>query len=207
MLGYGHALTIDAAQGLTSEEHINALPRGSAGISSFKGYVAESRSRGATWTLVSGAAVHEAEKRSRALGDASPVTTEDIWKRVAADMATKNYKPLATDLIGTLRRHREQAVDTLLTLGLRAESNDGKSKELGRDLRQVIRAKVVQEQVDPEIVALNAAIKENGKRLDALSKRAASFLQEMQAETQEQQRKLAEARQRNEATPSPSARR
>ena len=28
LLGLGHALTIDAAQGLTSDEHINALPRG-----------------------------------------------------------------------------------------------------------------------------------------------------------------------------------
>jgi hypothetical protein len=28
MLGFGHALTIDAAQGITSDEHINALPRG-----------------------------------------------------------------------------------------------------------------------------------------------------------------------------------
>ncbi|WP_048883987.1 hypothetical protein, partial [Komagataeibacter intermedius] len=27
LLGFGHAMTIDAAQGLTSDEHINALPR------------------------------------------------------------------------------------------------------------------------------------------------------------------------------------
>ncbi len=36
LLGFGHALTIDAAQGLTSGEHINALPRGSAGLTAFK---------------------------------------------------------------------------------------------------------------------------------------------------------------------------
>ena len=35
-LGFGHAMTIDAAQGITSDEHINALPRGSAGITAFK---------------------------------------------------------------------------------------------------------------------------------------------------------------------------
>lgn len=29
LLGFGHAMTIDAAQGLTSDEHINAMPRGS----------------------------------------------------------------------------------------------------------------------------------------------------------------------------------
>ena len=31
LLGFGHALTIDAAQGITSDEHINALPRGTSG--------------------------------------------------------------------------------------------------------------------------------------------------------------------------------
>ena len=52
LLGFGHALTIDAAQGITSDEHIDALPRGSAGITAFKGYVAESRARFTNWTLV-----------------------------------------------------------------------------------------------------------------------------------------------------------
>ena len=43
LLAYGHALTVDSAQGITSGEHINALPRGTAGATSFKTYVAESR--------------------------------------------------------------------------------------------------------------------------------------------------------------------
>ena len=42
-LGFGHALTIDSAAGVTSGEHIDALPRGSAGINAFKAYTAESR--------------------------------------------------------------------------------------------------------------------------------------------------------------------
>ena len=50
LLGLGHALTINAAQGITSDEHINALPRGTAGVTAFTTYVAESRSRGTTWT-------------------------------------------------------------------------------------------------------------------------------------------------------------
>ena len=44
LLGFGHALTIDAAQGITSDEHINALPRGTSGVTGFTSYVAESRS-------------------------------------------------------------------------------------------------------------------------------------------------------------------
>ena len=35
LLGFGHALTIDAAQGITSDEHINALPRGTSGVTAF----------------------------------------------------------------------------------------------------------------------------------------------------------------------------
>ena len=31
LLGHGHAITIDSAQGITSDEHINALPRGTEG--------------------------------------------------------------------------------------------------------------------------------------------------------------------------------
>ena len=62
LLGFGHALTIDAAQGITSDEHINALPRGTSGVTSFTSYVAESRSRGTTWTVIAEAAVYEAER-------------------------------------------------------------------------------------------------------------------------------------------------
>ncbi len=52
LLGFGHAVTIDAAQGMTSGEHIAAFPRGTAGITAFKAYVAESRAKGATWTMI-----------------------------------------------------------------------------------------------------------------------------------------------------------
>ena len=66
LLGLGHALTIDAAQGLTSDEHINALPRGTSGVTGFTSYVAESRARGTTWTLISEGALHEAERHRQA---------------------------------------------------------------------------------------------------------------------------------------------
>lgn len=41
LLGFGHVLTINAAQGITSDEHINALPRGTAGVTAFTTYSAE----------------------------------------------------------------------------------------------------------------------------------------------------------------------
>ena len=103
LLGFGHALTIDAAQGLTSDEHINALPRGTSGVTAFTTYVAESRSRGTTWTAVSEGALLEAERHRQAMGDITPITKDRLWKRAAEDMSEKPYKALGIDLLGRRR--------------------------------------------------------------------------------------------------------
>lgn len=98
LLGLGHALTIDAAQGLTSDEHINALLRGIGGVTAFTSHVAESRSRRTTWTVISEGALFEAERHRKALGDITPITKEDLWARAASDMSQKPYKALGIDL-------------------------------------------------------------------------------------------------------------
>ena len=113
LTGLGHALTIDAAQGITSDEHINALPRGTAGVTAFTTYVAESRSRGTTWTVISEGALYEAERHRQALGDVTPITHEDLWTRAAEDMSRKPYKALGIDLLAAARQDRENAVDRL----------------------------------------------------------------------------------------------
>jgi|GEM_PF-897629 len=99
LLGMGYAITIDAAQGVTSDEHINAMPRGSAAVTGFTSYVAESRHVHRCWTRVGEAAVREAEQWSRPLGDRSPVTMADLYNRLAADMGRHPYKDLAVDLV------------------------------------------------------------------------------------------------------------
>jgi hypothetical protein len=45
LLGSGEVLTIDSSQGMTSHEHIDALPAGSAAVNGYKAYVAASRHR------------------------------------------------------------------------------------------------------------------------------------------------------------------
>ena len=55
-LAYGYALTVDASQGTTSDEHIDALPDGSCVTHGLKGYTAESRHRETTWMVVNEAA-------------------------------------------------------------------------------------------------------------------------------------------------------
>ena len=106
LLGFGHAFTIDAAQGMSTKgEHINALPHGTAATSAFKTYTAESRATGRTHTLISKAAVHAAVQRSRALGDVTPMTEDDLWKEVAKERFGKALQ-------GARARHRRQSAPT-----------------------------------------------------------------------------------------------
>ncbi len=103
MLGPGYCLTVDAAQGMTATEHINALPRGSAGATAFKTYVAESRHTEPPYPIISEAAVREAELAARPIGEDQPVSHEELWRRVADDMSAKPRKALATDLLRNLQ--------------------------------------------------------------------------------------------------------
>lgn len=98
MLGFGHAMTIDSAQGVTSDEHINAMPRGTSGVTGFTTYVAESRHIHQCWTVIAEGALRETEAWSRPLGDTTPITVDDLYDRAAADMGRHPYKSLAIDL-------------------------------------------------------------------------------------------------------------
>ncbi len=109
LLGFGHCLTIDSAQGVTSGEHINAMPRGSAGVTAFKTYVAESRHVSQVWTMVGEAAEHQAERAARPLGDPRPVTADDLWTRIGRNLSEKPYKPLGMDLLAQVRRDQQAA--------------------------------------------------------------------------------------------------
>ncbi len=85
LLDLGHARTIDAAQGLTSDQHTNALPRGTSGVTVFTSYVAKSRERGTTWTVISEAVLLEVERQRQTLSDVTPMTIERLWKRAVED--------------------------------------------------------------------------------------------------------------------------
>ena len=58
-------------------------------MTSFKGYVAESRARDISWTMVAEAATFDAIKRGKALGDATPITSDDLWRKVGEDLSQK----------------------------------------------------------------------------------------------------------------------
>lgn len=112
MLGFGHAMTIDSGQGATTIEHINALPRGTANLTAFKAYTAESRHVQTAWTMIAEGALLEAEKLSRAVGDISPVTSDDLWARAAADMSEQKFKALGVELMKMIETARDKSTST-----------------------------------------------------------------------------------------------
>jgi hypothetical protein len=184
ILGFGHALTIDAAQGITSDEHIDALPRGTSGVTAFTTYVAESRSKGTTWTVVSEGAVYEAERHRQALGDITPITRDDLWARVAEDMSRKPYKALGSDLMAAARHDREAAIDTFIACHHAMEKAQVEDPDVGPKVVQRIRAQAVNDSLGRHIVALDHALQENAALLRdwATAREAEAHLRALQAE-------------------------
>ena len=165
LLGFGHALTIDAAQGITSDEHINALPRGTSGVTAFTSYVAESRSRGTTWTVISEAAVYEAERHRQALGDITPITKDDLWARVAEDMSSKPYKALGMDLLAAARRDREEAVDAFIACHHAIETAQLANPDAGSAAFRRLRARAVNDSLSRHLSALDHVMQQNDAAL------------------------------------------
>ena len=106
-LAYGDCLTIDSSQGLTSDEHVNALPGGSRSVQGFKAYVAESRHRVASWLVGSmGAELREARDR-RPMNAPLPVDpAAEAWANVARNLARQPVKETA---LAMLRATAEEA--------------------------------------------------------------------------------------------------
>ena len=184
LLGFGHALTIDAAQGITSDEHINALPRGTSGVTGFTSYVAESRSVGTTWTVVSEAALYEAERHRQALGDITPITHKKLWDRASADMSHKPYKSLAIDLRDGAEQDRDDAVDTFIACHHAMETAQLDNPNVGRDAVQRFRAQAIDKHLSRHLDGLDHAIQENTALLRdaAEAQEVAAHLRALRAE-------------------------
>jgi hypothetical protein len=205
MLGFGHALTIDAAQGITSDEHINALPRGTSGVTAFTTYVAESRSRGATWTVISEGALYEAERHSQPLGDITPITKEDLWARAADDMSEKPYKALGIDLLAAALRGREQAVDAYIATHHIIEEAQLNDPDAGPKAFRRLQAAAVNENLARHLQALDQAIAENAALVrDTLREREATdHLRALRAEAQAAARQMEDAGAKPSSGPMP----
>ncbi len=176
LLGFGHCLTIDSAQGITSGEHVNAMPRGSAGMSAFKAYVAESRHVSQVWTLVGEAAEREAERAARPLGDARPVTAEDLWERIGRTMSEKPRKPLGMDLLAQVRADGEQAsgrfIEGCERVQRHAHAHGGGVPRLAAEGRLLRAEAAVRRAVAWQLGGLEQAIRVQGEGLAAFGRAA-----------------------------------
>ena len=185
LLSYGHASTIDSSQGNTTDEHINAMPRGSAGATGFKMYTAESRHMKQVFTVISEAAMFEAVKHGRALGDRKEITTKDLWDQVAEDTARKEYKPLGIDLLSRAEKDREQSIQSFLRLEQHVTTMADQGRHPGVETRVRMKERAIGKTLQTQIVALDEALRRNGAGTTALAAEVEGFLREMKNRTTE----------------------
>ncbi len=179
LLGYGHCLTVDSSQGITSGEHINALPRGSAGITAFKAYVAESRHEYDAWTMVGEWAEREAERMSRPLGDQREITEVDLWKRVAKNMAAKPYKSLGIDLVDKLQSGLEAAHDHFIRSDLRIQRQQAEGRDHGEEFTAWRHEETMRRVLEPQLEAMDAAMRRNGEMIEGFRTAMTDGLREL----------------------------
>ncbi len=138
-LTYGDAGTIDSSQGITSDEHINALPSGSKAAQGFKAYVAESRHRVQSWMVGSmGEEMREAQAR-RPMGLPGPVTAEaarrEAWANVVRNLERAPAKESALAFLEGGPAERRQGAQGLQS-GLRKSERRAAAGERATTLRR-----------------------------------------------------------------------
>ncbi|WP_086636326.1 MobF family relaxase [Acetobacter sp. DsW_059] len=109
-LGYGDVLSIDATQGLTSTEHIEAMPCGSKAIDAHRAYTQGSRHRERTWLVTSEGAERREIAGRRPLGDSRPIRQADILDNMARNMKRRDKRSSALGLLDSVREVRQQTL-------------------------------------------------------------------------------------------------
>jgi hypothetical protein len=106
-------LTVQAAQGVTSTEHILAMPAGSRAVDAFTAYAGGSRHRRASWLVTSDGAERREVAGRRPLGDARPVREADVWANVARNLARQAEAPSALGFLERAQLVHQGAADAL----------------------------------------------------------------------------------------------
>lgn len=152
-LAYGHALTIDAAQGITSRVHIDAIVSGSAAHAGGKGYVNESRQTETTLMIVNEAAERKKIASCIPRGEFRPIRDADIWQHVANNINRPTTKAGALEFLHQgvdLRRGTTWALPTCHEPAERHE-RAGYDRTLAHHHRQRIaleRSPIIQQVMD-----------------------------------------------------------
>lgn len=174
-LAHGDCLTIDSSQGLTSDEHINAMPAGSRAVQGFKGYVAESRHRVSSWMVTShGAELREAMDR-RPMGITTPVSAADLWGAVAKNLSRQPMKESALAFVSDVAREAQKTAQALQA-GLRVQEARAKAGAPPTTLRRTF-----------DLQRAKEAVARLAERLDGVFAALAPMLSRLRPASPEQQ--------------------
>jgi hypothetical protein len=132
-------------------------------------YPATSRYKPSSRIRISEAAVFEAVKTGRPLGDQAPITADELWDRVAADMSEKPYKSLGVDLLTMLRRDHEKAVDGFIRADHRLQQQRTGRRQHGREIHARLHADAVRRALAGQIGALGEAIVQNCEAVSTIA--------------------------------------
>ncbi|UZO94935.1 Conjugal transfer protein traA (plasmid) [Roseomonas mucosa] len=168
-LSYGDVLTIDATQGLTSTEHIEAMPAGTAGVDAHKAYTAASRHRRATFLVVAEGAERREIAGRRPLGDPRPIREADVWANVARNLSRR---PEAEGALAFLERahglRREAAV--AMGAGLRAIERREADGLAATTLRPRLQRQRVVAPAGRAAARLDEGVRRQGALLDGMDR-------------------------------------
>jgi hypothetical protein len=112
-LSYGDVLTVQAAQGVTSAEHILAMPGGSRAVDAFTAYTGSSRHRRASYLVTSDGAERKEIAGRRPLGDTRLVRETDVWANMARNLARQAEAPSALVFLERARCVHQGAAEAL----------------------------------------------------------------------------------------------
>ena len=168
-LSYGDVLTIDAAQGSTITEHIQAMPAGTQAVTAFKAYPAASRHRRASYLVTSDGAERREIAARRPLGDARPIREADVWANMARNLARQPDTPAALELLE--RAHRiERGAARALQAGLRPAEQRAADGLVKTTLRRTWQRRRVAEHVAAMTDRLDSLVRQQGRVLEALGR-------------------------------------
>ena len=172
-------------------------------MTGFTAYVAESRARGTTWTMISDEATFDAVRSRRALGDLTPIKAEDMWDKVAADMASTPYKALGIDLVQAVREDREMAVRAFMLDAHTLETLERHGRKVGREVRERTQADEVRATIPALLSSLDRAIVAAEAGLAAEASAREAHLRGMRVEAELARRQIKRAAVRRPSSPSP----
>lgn len=113
-LNRGEVFTPDGSQGITRHLMLDTMGGGSDAMTAGKAYVTGSRHRLRHELMISEDAEREAILRERPLGDTTPVSEDQVWERVAANLSRTGAKTSAMILAEKAQDLRRAAGDLLL---------------------------------------------------------------------------------------------